>query len=61
MSESLIQLGDDIKEMPFAGGPPNLYAEISRDATARLELEGRDKEVEEVLRKAHGRSLLSKG
>jgi len=60
MSETLISLGDAIREVPIPGGRPNLYASVVHAPVHKLNQRGREAQVREVKQRAEGRMLLFK-
>lgn len=58
MANGLISLGDFIKDMPMPGERPNLYAEVLNAPIDKLDKTNREEEIQEVLRRAEGRTLL---
>ncbi|HZQ09790.1 MAG TPA: hypothetical protein VFD70_24650 [Anaerolineae bacterium] len=61
MSETLIELGDEIARMPLIGSRPNLYDAVVNLSTAKLDARGREHEITDIRNKAEGKSLLLKG
>jgi len=60
MSQLLINLGDFIKDIPFAGGRPNLFAEVVNAPISQLEISGRETDIDDILLRAEGKSELFK-
>lgn len=60
MSQLLVNLGDFIKDIPFAGGRPNLFAEVVNAPISQLEISGRETDVDDIRLKAEGKSELFK-
>jgi len=60
MSQLLVNLGDFIKDVPFTGGKPNLFAEVVNAPISQLEMNGHEDDVDDIRLKAEGKSELFK-
>jgi hypothetical protein len=60
MAETMISLGDFIKDVPIASGRPNLYIEVVNALIEKLEMTGRESDIKAVQDKAESRLMLFK-